>query len=272
MSEWNAMTFEAKDNLLRVVRREAEGMFAMAEQPDAWERPTMPPGWEVRDVIGHLVDVTESYFVAFDAAREGSSVADAYGTAGMAVRLNEKAQALRSESQAAMMARVRSDFEQMMSIEEALTEKEWTELIVPHFYMGPLPAFFYPAFQLMDYGVHSWDIRQGTGRAHGLAGDAADLLAPFMMVLWSATTAVEPGAEPFDVGVRVTSGPNAADYRVHVSTDGFAYEPGTVDDLPVVFEFDPASLVLTAFGRVNAGTYRGDPVLADRFLNVFFRI
>jgi hypothetical protein len=190
----------------------------------------------------------------------------------MAARLNEKAQALRSESQSDMMARLRSDFEQMMSIEEGLTEKEWTELIVPHFYMGPLPAFFYPAFQLMDYGVHSWDIRQGTGRAHGLAGDAADLLAPFMMVLWSATTAVEPGTEPFDVGVRVTSGPNAADYRVRVGPDAFAYEPGTVDDLPVVFEFDPASLVLTAFGRVNAGTYRGDPVLADRFLNVFFRI
>ena len=83
-----------------------------------------------------------------------------------------------------MMARVRSDFEQMMSIEEGLSEEEWTDLIVPHFYMGPLPAFFYPAFQLMDYGVHSWDIRQGTGRAHGLAGDAADLLAPFMLVLW----------------------------------------------------------------------------------------
>jgi uncharacterized protein (TIGR03083 family) len=266
------MTFEAKDNLLRVVRREAEGMFAMAEKPDAWERPTMPPGGEVRDVIGHLVDVTESYFVGFDAAREGPAVPDAYGTPGMAERLNEKAQALRSESQADMMARVRSDFEQMMSIEEALTEKEWSELIVPHFYMGPLPAFFYPAFQLMDYGVHSWDIRQGTGRAHGLAGDAADLLAPFMMVLWSATTAVEPDTEPFDAGVRVTSGPNAADYRVHIGPDGFAYETGKVDDLPVVFEFDPASLVLTAFGRVNAGTYRGDPVLADRFLNVFFRI
>ena len=45
--------------------------------------------------------------------------------------------------------------------------------MVPHFYMGPLPAFFYPAFQLMDYGVHSWDIREGSGKAHGLAGDAA---------------------------------------------------------------------------------------------------
>ena len=61
--------------------------------------------------------------------------------------------------------------------------------MVPHFYMGPLPAFFYPAFQLMDYGVHSWDIRQGTGRAHGLSGEAADLLTPFMFVLWQYTTA-----------------------------------------------------------------------------------
>jgi uncharacterized protein (TIGR03083 family) len=272
VSEWNAMTFEAKDNLLGVVRREAEGMFAMAEEPDAWERATMPPGWQVRDVIAHLVDVTESYFVAFDAAQGGPAVPDAYGVKGMAARLDEKAQALRSESQAEMMARVRSDFDQMMSIEEGLSEKEWTELIVPHFYMGPLPAFFYPTFQLMDYGVHSWDIRQGTGRAHGLAGDSADLLVPFMFILWQATTELPPGTEPFDVGIRVTSGPNAADYRVHLGPDGFTYEPGDVEGLPVVFEFDPSSLVLTAFGRVNAGTYRGDADLADRFLNVFFRI
>ena len=38
--------------------------------PDAWEAPTMPPEWQVRDVIGHLVDTTEAYFVGFDAARE----------------------------------------------------------------------------------------------------------------------------------------------------------------------------------------------------------
>src|SRR5690348_15872390 len=104
------MTFEAKDNLLRVVRREAECMFAMAEQPDAWERPTMPPGWQVRDVIAHLVDVTESYFVAFDAAREGSAVPDAYSTRGMAARLDEKAKEFRSQGQSDMMARVHSDF------------------------------------------------------------------------------------------------------------------------------------------------------------------
>src|SRR5947207_64031 len=210
------MTFEAKDNLLRVVRREAEGMFAMADQPAAWERATMPPGWEVRDVIAHLVDVTESYFVAFDSARNGTSVPDAYGVKGMAARLDEKAKEFRTQSQADMMSRVRSDFEQMMSIEEGLTDKEWGELTVPHFYMGPLPAFFYPTFQLMDYGVHSWDIRQGTGRAHGLAGDSADLLVPFMFILWQATADVPADAQPCEVGVRVCAGNNAGAWRVSV--------------------------------------------------------
>ena len=30
--------------------------------------------------------------------------------------------------------------------------------------------------------------------------------------------------------------------------------------------------VLTAFGRSNAGTIRGDRAVADRYLNLFFRI
>ena len=69
MSGWNAMTYDAKDNILRVVRHEAEQFFALAGRPDAWQAPTGCPEWQVRDVVGHLVDTTEAYFVAFDAAR-----------------------------------------------------------------------------------------------------------------------------------------------------------------------------------------------------------
>jgi hypothetical protein len=142
--------------------------------------------------------------------------------------------------------------------------------MVPHVYMGSLPAFFYPAFQLMDYGVHSWDIRQGTGRAHGLRGDAADMLVPFMFVLWQAT-ADTSGAAPFELGLRV-SGRNAGDYRVRIGGEGVSFEQGGLDDLPTVIEFDPGSFVLTAFGRSNSGTIRGEVGPADRYLNLFFRI
>jgi len=137
--------------------------------------------------------------------------------------------------------------------------------------MGPLPVFFYPAFQLMDYAVHSWDIRQGIGDAHGLSGDAADLLVPFMFVLWQYT-AVTDKSGACEVGIRITSGPNAGDTRISATPDGMTYEPADVSKLQTVIEFDPASFVLTAFGRCNAGTIRGDVATADRFLNLFFRI
>ena len=71
MSEWNAMTYAGKDTILRVVRDEAQRMFALAEQPGAWQAPTACESWQVRDVIGHLVDTTEGYFRAFETARSG---------------------------------------------------------------------------------------------------------------------------------------------------------------------------------------------------------
>ena len=110
--------------------------------------------------------MTESYFVGFDAARSGTAVADALGVRVMQDRLDEGAKEHRSLSQAEAVDRLRTDFGKMMEICEALGPDEWGGLMVPHKYMGPLPAFFYPVFQLMDYGVHGWDIRQGTGRAH----------------------------------------------------------------------------------------------------------
>jgi hypothetical protein len=137
--------------------------------------------------------------------------------------------------------------------------------------MGPLPSFFYPAFHLMDYGVHSWDIRQGLGKEHALDGETADLLVPFMFVLWQSTAQTD-FEDTFKVGIRILSGENAGDTVLTVSPDGMAAEPGTVDGLPVVYEFDPGSFVLTAFGRANAGTFRGDRDLSYRFLRLFLRI
>jgi uncharacterized protein (TIGR03083 family) len=272
MTEWDATTYDAKDNLLRVVRREAEQFFALASAPGAWEAPTACPQWQVREIVGHLIDVTESYFVGFDAARGGPAAAEALGLKVMSERLDQGAQSHRDLSQEEALQRLRTDFSKLMEMCSALGPDEWGGLVVPHKYMGPLPAFFYPVFQLMDYGVHSWDIRQGTGRAHGLSADAADLLVPFMFIVWQATAEVPADAPPTEIGVRVLSGHNAGGWRVNVAPAGLSYATGAVDGLPTVLEFDPGSFVLTAFGRSNSGTIRGDVAAADTYLNLFFRI
>ena len=179
MSEWNAMTYEGKDTILRVVREQAEQMFALAEQPDAWHDQTACESWEVRDIIGHLVDTMEGYFKAFEVARSGATPENAYGLLGMHERAGDSARAFRELSQPEMMARVRKDLDQMMAILAPLTAEEWTTMIVPHFYMGPVPAFIYAAGQLMDYGVHTWDMRWGQGEKDAkLDGRTAGVLVP----------------------------------------------------------------------------------------------
>jgi uncharacterized protein (TIGR03083 family) len=271
MSEWNAMTYEGKDTILRVVRQEAEQMFAMAAQPAAWEAPTACTDWTTRDVIAHIADTTEGYFRSFDAARSGSTAPDPYGLAVMSQKVNEFTTAMRGIPQAELLQRLRDDFEKMQGILQPLSADEWTGMMITHAYMGPVPAFFYAAGQLMDYAVHSWDIRQGTGRAHGLSGDAADLLVPFMFAVWQGTVKTDTVTEPFTIGIRV-GGRNGGDYRVTISKEGMAYEPGEVESLPCYIEFDAGSMVLTAFGRGNFGTVRGDQALAEQYLNLFFRI
>lgn len=272
MSAWNAMTYEGKDTILRVVNDEAKRFFDLAQPRDAWEAPTACENWTTRDAVGHIVDTTEGYFAAFDAARGTSAPGQVYGLPAMAERANSQAVAFRAVQQDELLDRLRSDQQKMSELLDGLSPEDWTGLMVTHSYMGPVPAFFYAAGQLMDYGVHSWDIREGTGRNHALSGDAADLLVPFMFALWQGTVRQDrDDTSPFQIGIRV-SGRNAADYRVSVDGNGLTYEQADIDDLPTIIDFDPASLVLTTFGRANAGTVRGDQALANRYLNLFFRI
>jgi uncharacterized protein (TIGR03083 family) len=268
--QWNGTNFASKDNLLRVVKEEAQLVFKLAEEN--WEAPTRAGHWEARDIIGHLVDVTEGYLTRFAAARKGESPDVIGPLTDMARLADERALSYRDVPQQDLLKRLREGFDELMELFEGLNEKDWTGLQVLHGYMGPLPAFFYPVFQLMDYGVHGWDIREGIGQPHSMPADVADLLVPFMFILWQATCdATRCGDEELTIGLNV-SGRNGGTFRVSVTSEGLNYEQSEAKDFPAVFEFDPASLVLTAFGRVSAGTVSGDREVANRYNGLFFRI
>ncbi|MGH9184854.1 MAG: maleylpyruvate isomerase family mycothiol-dependent enzyme [Acidimicrobiales bacterium] len=268
---WDFTDPKSKDWVLEVLRREMDETFALAADPARWEAPTACEKWEVRDVIGHLVDTTEGYFPPFAIAREGGTAPEPLGLRNMAQLVDEGAKAFRKVPQDELLGRLRDDAGRMMREFESLSEADWTGLMAPHKYMGPLPAMFYPVFQLVDYAVHNWDIREGLGAPHALPGDAADVLVPLIFILWQATADTSGVQRPYTIGVR-TSGINGGDMRVDVSADGVQFAPGDIEGCPAVLEFDPATLVLTGYARMNGGTVRGDRQLATDFRSLIFAI
>src|SRR6201986_3930986 len=94
-NSWNGMSFEGRDAMLAVVRREGDQFLDLASHPGAWTAPTGAGPWRVRDLVGHIADTTEAYFESFDAARSNSEMPAAYGLPGMAERVDSQARALR---------------------------------------------------------------------------------------------------------------------------------------------------------------------------------
>jgi uncharacterized protein (TIGR03083 family) len=268
---WDFQNPAGKARLLGVLRRETDEMFELVAEPAHWHKPTACPGWEIRDMVGHLIDATESFRAGFDIARRGGTAPASVGVAGMAKASDEAARAFRSVPREELLARLRDDTDHVIHELESLSDADWTSLIIPDRYMGPLPAMVIAAGMLGGSTVHGWDVREGLGAPHAIGGDAADLLVPFMFLLWWATADTSAVDVPYAIGIR-TTGRNGGDTRFDVSDEGLQFTSADIDALPTLLEFDPATLVLTAFGRINGGTVRGDRHLAARFRSLFVSI
>src|SRR5919205_1477405 len=270
----NTMAPEGKDHLLRVVRKERQDFYEVIDgtNEDTWKTSTACTEWEVRDVVGHLVDVTEGYIERIGKSRAKETVPDALGLPGMAKLLDQGAKRFRSSSRTQLIARLKQSSDKLFQIFDGLSPDQWTGELIPHVYMGPLPTMIYPAFQLIDYSVHAWDMRAGLGKLRPLSDDAANTLIPYMFIVLQVTVD-EEAAKGFDAtwGVRI-SGDAGGSWKLALKDGKLTYEEASVDGLPVVFNFDANDWVLTAYQRFPGGAVIGDRQLAYRIRRLFFKI
>lgn len=265
-----------KDRVLDIVRGARASFYDLVDHADAqgWTTPTACTEWQVRDVVGHMVDVTEAYLERWALAREGKPVPDALGVQNvMPKRADERAKSFRSVPQPELIARLRRSSDQLFQIFDGLTATQWTGEMIPHVYMGPVPAFIYPGFQLMDYSVHGWDIRAGFGQTSRLPDDEAGLLTWFMINVLQPATIDPDTSSGLDAswGVRV-SGDWGGSWVATLKDGKLSYQEGSVASQPLVFNFDPSDFVLTAFQRVQGGAAIGDQALAGRVRQLWYKI
>jgi len=275
MSPVNSMDYSGKDTVLDVVRRESADFFKIVDDPKNWNVQTRCTEWEVRDMVGHMLDVTEGYLTRWEKARKGEAI-DTAGLLVMGEKLNEHAQAFRTLPREEAISRLKADYAKMMDIFEKLTADEWSNFIVTHPYMGGLPTFFYPAFHVMDYGVHTWDMRWGLGeKDRKLNETTAGVLIPYMLFALLPSTVDAESSKGVDVefGIEV-SGEWGGKWRATVTDGKFEAKPETdnFEGCKAVFSFDPSDFVLTSFQRFPGGTTRGDQDTIGKVRHLFFRI
>jgi len=141
--------------------------------------------------------------------------------------------------------------------------------------MGPLPTLFYPVFHIMDYGVHTWDMKWGLGQKDAQLDErTAGVLVPYMFILMQSTVDAD-SAKGLDItyGIKV-DGEYGGQWRVQVKDGKYTYEPAdNLEGTQAIFHFKNASeFVLTTFQRIEGGEATGDPKVIDQVRHLFFRI
>lgn len=270
----NPMSYEGKATVLDVVRKERGAFYNIIDNPDNWNVQTRCEGWEVRDMVGHMIDVTEGYLNRWELARKGEEAPAGVGTGVMGETLNNNVMALRDLGRDEAISRLKTASDKMLDIFDGLSEDDWGNFMVTHFFMGPLPTFFYPAFHIMDYGVHTWDMNWGLGNKDGKLDEATTgVLIPYMFVLFQYTVEAS-SAEGVDAkyGIEVT-GDWGGKWIATIKDGAWSNEPAeNFDGTQAVFTFDPSDFVLNAFQRFSAGEATGDEKVIEQVRNLFFTI
>jgi uncharacterized protein (TIGR03083 family) len=269
--EWDFWSSSSRPNIVEQLRREFDELDELVADPAHWTAPTACTGWDVRDMVGHLVDATQSYLDGFEAARNGVEIGSPVGIDGMAKASDEAARAFRTLPRELLLGRLHKQMADLLGEFDGLTDDQWSCLLVPDRYLGMLPASIIAVGLLGGMVVHGWDVRHGLGVQHPLHGDAADLLVPFTFLLLQATVNVASVKDSLSVGIS-TSGRNGGDVAVAIGRDGLTYGPGDVTMCDVKLSYDPGSLVLAAYGRADGGTLVGDHRVAAEFRSLFTAI
>jgi uncharacterized protein (TIGR03083 family) len=267
----NVGEFDGKKFLLDLDRAERAEFYKLLDEAP-WEGRTASGHWQVRDLCGHMIDVTESYLDRFALERAGKEAPAPLGLPIMASKLDEGAQRFRSLSKADALTRLKTASDKMFELFDALDAKSWSGEIVNHTYMGPLPAYFFAAFQLLDYSIHSWDIKSGLGREEPLSDAAAVTLIPFMLIVIQYTVDAQRAADlKAKFGIVIT-GPGGGSWTVDVDGTSVAYAEGSTEGCQTVFTFKPSDFALSTYQRMRGGEVSGDAAIGERIRDLLFKI
>src|ERR671938_2134017 len=111
----NVGEFAGKQFLLALDRSARAEFYKLLDEAP-WEGKTASGHWQVRDLCGHMIDVTEAYLERWAMARAGQEAPAPLGLRIMAQKLDEGATRFRSLSKEQAIARLKAASDRLFEI------------------------------------------------------------------------------------------------------------------------------------------------------------
>jgi uncharacterized protein (TIGR03083 family) len=257
-----------KAHLLSLLRQEYTGLVRIAAELDdsQWAAPSPCEQWEVRDVVGHMVDVAESYLGYFQLAENGWTAGEPLGWGAYPEALSTCALGYRRLSRLELLARLEALTEPLLAKFEAFDDEAWATAPIPHRYGGPLPPFVMAVFQLIDYAVHSWDVRTAIAGPSDIDYETTQTLVPFAFTVYNFLFDPERAA-----GLNVTlqydvehPDGDVEPWTVAIEEGQLVLAPGAPRTSAAVLRLTPTQLLLRVF-RQQPCAMTGDHEAVARF-------
>ena len=172
---------EALTARVALIQAEAERLaqYLSSLSQDAWYQPSACQGWEVRDVVAHLVEVAQFYVRTITRGVQGEMGPPpefAPPAVAPAAFIAQSAIACRERLGEALLPTFRTRYAQLSALLAQLSDGDWEKLCYYASEPRSRPAREFLALSMQELAIHGWDIRSRLEPAFHLSPESVTVL------------------------------------------------------------------------------------------------
>jgi uncharacterized protein (TIGR03083 family) len=250
---------EALESRITLIQSEAErlGQYLATLSPAAWRQPSACQGWEVGDVVAHLVDGAQFYLWTISRGVQGDTSSPPELAQSGTMRAEVIAQhaiASRERLGDALLPTFCTQYEQLYGLLRRLNPGDWQKLCYYTSEPRQRPAQEFLALSVQELAIHGWDIRSRLEPDFHLSAESVAVLVQHApRRLGRPQRAVFPlPAEP-SAPVRyrwVLHGTVTNTYDIVVEHGRCRMQPADASAAQVTFHGDAETFILVQYQRL----------------------
>jgi uncharacterized protein (TIGR03083 family) len=257
------MSAEDVQPILRVAKREAQalGQFLERLALEDWNRPSGAAGWQIGDVVGHLVKVGQAYraFIARGLAGEtgGAEATQPWpGLPEIRTRLSNAAVAAREEFGSDLQQAFVDAWDGLFSDMQGLAPEDWARPFPFALYQQQPPGAV-ALWAMQELAIHSWDVRSACDPRAQLSPDHLPALLERLSLRYALPRFAEFPTLATDSGsmrcrFELSRDIENRSYDIIVEDGCARLKPAAEETAQVVFRLSGSDFVLLFFQRHQA--------------------